>query len=67
MSDLSFKEKERLEKIYEMSSGFVMNFSNKTFKEFILYQIPSLKVLKKIKILTSYFWLKISKNLNSRA
>jgi len=26
-----------------------------------LYQIPSLKVLKKIKILTSYFWLKISK------
>jgi len=27
----------------------------------ILYQIPSLKVLKKIKILTSYFWLKISK------
>ncbi len=27
----------------------------------IQYQIQSLKVLKKIKILTSYFWLKISK------
>jgi len=29
--------------------------------EMVLYQIPSLKVLKKIKILTSYFLLKISK------
>ncbi len=28
-----------------------------------LYQIPSLKVLKKIKILTSYFWLKIFKKI----
>ncbi len=31
------------------------------FPTVLLYQIPSLKVLKKIKILTSYFWLKISK------
>jgi hypothetical protein len=39
MSDLSFREKEKLEKIYEMSSGFVMSFSNRTFKEFILESV----------------------------
>ena len=36
MSDLSFREKEKLEKIYNMSLGFVMSFSNRKFKEFIL-------------------------------
>ncbi len=39
MSDLSFREKEKLEKIYDMSSGFMMSFSNRTFKEFILESV----------------------------
>lgn len=36
MSDLTVIEKRRLEKGLEMLSGYVMNFSNKTFAEFVL-------------------------------
>lgn len=36
MSDLSNIEKRGLEKLFEMGSGYVLNFSNRTFEEFIL-------------------------------
>ena len=36
MSDLTSTEKLKLEKIFEMSSGYVLNFSNATFQDFIL-------------------------------
>lgn len=36
MSDLTFLEKQNLEKIYDMSEGFVLKFSNRTFREFVL-------------------------------
>jgi hypothetical protein len=36
MSDLTFNEKFRLEKLFEMSSGWVLDFSNRTFQEFVL-------------------------------
>jgi len=39
MSDLKFQEKEKLEKIYEMHSGYVMSFSNRTFQAFILESV----------------------------
>jgi hypothetical protein len=39
MSDLKFLEKEKLEKIYDMSSGYVMSFSNRTFQAFILESV----------------------------
>ena len=35
MSDLSFTEKMRLERLFAMGNGYVLNFSNKTFAEFI--------------------------------
>ena len=35
MSDLSNTEKRNLEKLFDMSSGYVLNFSNRTFEEFI--------------------------------
>ena len=35
MSDLSFTEKARLEKLFGMSSGYVLDFSNRTFQEFV--------------------------------
>ena len=35
MSDLSFIEKSRLEKLFGMASGYVLNFSNRTFREFV--------------------------------
>ena len=36
MSDLSKIEKLKLEKAFDMSGGYVLDFSNRTFKEFIL-------------------------------
>lgn len=35
MSNLSFAEKNRLEKLFGMSSGYVLDFSNRTFQEFV--------------------------------
>ena len=35
MSDLSFIEKSRLEKLFDMGDGYVLNFSNRTFQEFV--------------------------------
>jgi hypothetical protein len=35
MSDLSNLEKRRLEKLLGMESGYVLDFSNRTFAEFI--------------------------------
>ena len=35
MSDLNFKEKRYFEKIFEMGSGFVLDFSNRTMQGFI--------------------------------
>ena len=35
MSDLNFLEKMKLEKLFEMSSGYVLGFSNRTFAEFV--------------------------------
>lgn len=34
MADLSLIEKRKLERALGMGSGYVLNFSNKTFKEF---------------------------------
>mgnify|MGYP005815390025 CR=1 FL=1 len=34
MADLSSFEKLKLENLFGMSSGYVLNFSNRTFKEF---------------------------------
>lgn len=36
MSDLSKIEKWKFEKLFDMGSGYVLNFSNRTFEEFIL-------------------------------
>jgi hypothetical protein len=36
MADLSFIEKNKLEKYFQMSSGYVLDFSNRTFAEFVL-------------------------------
>lgn len=36
MSDLSSIEKLKLEKLFEMGGGYVLDFSNRTFQEFIL-------------------------------
>lgn len=36
MSNLSSIEKIRLEKVFEMSGGYVLNFTNRTFKEFFI-------------------------------
>jgi hypothetical protein len=35
MSNLSFGEKHKLEKLFGMSSGYVLDFSNRTFQEFV--------------------------------
>lgn len=35
MADLSGAEKRKLEKLFGMSSGYVLNFSNRTFEEFV--------------------------------
>ena len=36
MSDLTGIEKMKLEKFLDMESGYVLDFSNKTFQEFIM-------------------------------
>lgn len=35
MSDLTSREKRRLEKLFGMGSGYVLNFSNRTFADFV--------------------------------
>jgi hypothetical protein len=35
MSDLTFIERKQLEKLYGMSSGYVLDFSDRTFQEFV--------------------------------
>ena len=35
MSDLSHLEKKKFERLLTMGSGYVMDFSNRTFEEFI--------------------------------
>jgi hypothetical protein len=35
MSDLTFSEKQKFEQIFGMGSGYVLNFTNRTFREFI--------------------------------
>ena len=39
MSDLTSIEKAKLEKLLEMESGYVLDFSNRTFQEFILESV----------------------------
>lgn len=36
MSDLKAVEKLKIEKLFGMESGYVLNFSNKTFQNFVL-------------------------------
>lgn len=36
MADLNYKEKMQIEKLFDMSTGYVMDFSNREFQEFIL-------------------------------
>lgn len=36
MSDLTVLEKRKLERLFDMGSGYVLNFSNRTFEEFVL-------------------------------
>src|SRR5688500_18952313 len=35
MSNLSFAERSRLEKLFGMSGGYVLDFSNRTFQDFV--------------------------------
>jgi abortive infection Abi-like protein len=35
MSNLNFSERQKFEKLFEMSSGYVLDFSNRTFQEFV--------------------------------
>ena len=35
MANLNFREKQRLEKMFEMGGGYVLDFSNRTFAEFV--------------------------------
>ena len=35
MSDLTFIEKNRLEKLFDMSGGYVLDFTNRTIQEFV--------------------------------
>jgi hypothetical protein len=35
MSDLTFAEKQKFEQVFGMGSGYVLNFTNRTFEEFI--------------------------------
>jgi hypothetical protein len=36
MADLSYLEKRQLEKLFDMGGGYVLNFSDRTFREFII-------------------------------
>jgi len=46
MSKLTFIERDYFEKLFEMSSGYVLDFSNRTFQEFI-YEIMSIDIYAK--------------------
>ncbi len=35
MSDLTFIEKNALEKLFQMGGGYVLDFTNRTFHEFV--------------------------------
>jgi hypothetical protein len=35
MADLAFTERSQLEKLFQMGSGYVLDFSNRTFREFV--------------------------------
>ena len=35
MANLSFNEKQLIESVFDMSSGYVLDFSNRTFEEFM--------------------------------
>ena len=35
MSDLSFIETKQLEKLFQMGHGYVLDFSNRTFADFV--------------------------------
>lgn len=35
MSDLSYLERNQLEKLFDMGGGYVLDFSNRTFQEFV--------------------------------
>ena len=35
MSDLTFLEKKDLEKLFDMGSGYVLDFTDRTFQEFV--------------------------------
>ncbi len=39
MSNLSLMEKKKLERVFGMSSGYVLNFSNRTFEEYIVESV----------------------------
>ena len=39
MADLTFIEKTKLEKVFEMSGGYVLDFSNRTLEEFVLQSV----------------------------
>jgi len=39
VSDLSKMEKRKLERALDMSSGYVLNFSNRTFEEFFIESV----------------------------
>src|SRR5690349_2612079 len=36
MADLTYLEKRQLEKLFDMGGGYVLNFSDRTFREFIV-------------------------------
>lgn len=36
MADISFNEKKNLERLFQMGGGYVLDFSNRTFEEFVL-------------------------------
>jgi hypothetical protein len=40
MADLTFLEKQRFEKLFGMGSGYVLRFSDKTFREFVYWSAP---------------------------
>ena len=44
MADLSFIEKKTLQDLFEMGGGFVMDFSNKSFSEYVKELIESAKL-----------------------
>jgi hypothetical protein len=36
MANINFKDRRIIEKLFEMESGFVLDFSNKTFQDFFI-------------------------------